>query len=62
MACILSGNDRMLAHFENIHLKLYTHSYFEECFHPILSKYNNSNNFCDFITSELYDTMSRRES
>ena len=55
MASLLSSNSRNLAYFDNIHLELSKPVYFEICFHPIVSKYQDSENrFYDIITNELY--------
>ena len=44
MARCLSSNGRISVHFDDIHLRLSTHGYFEVCFHSMFSKYENSKN------------------
>ena len=59
MASVLSSNGYISAHFDNIHIKLSTHAYFEVRFHFMLSKYENSRlRFYD-ITDELNLTSDR---
>ena len=55
MASLLSSNDCILVHFDNIHLKLSTHIYFEVCFHSILSKYENSKKVSSLMNSMEYE-------
>ena len=56
MASFLSSNGSISAHFDNIHLKLSTHTHFEVCFHSMLSKYKNSKKIY-FMMSSLMNSM-----
>ena len=59
MESFLSSIFRKIAHFDNIYLKLSTHTYIEVRFYPTLSKDENSKNeFYDIITNELYFQVS----
>ena len=40
----LFANGRISTHFDDIHMKLSTHCYFEVLFHCMLSKYENCKN------------------
>ena len=54
MASLLSSNDRVSVHFENIHLSLST-AYFEALFHSMLSKHEHSKRyFYDVIRDGIY--------
>ena len=44
MASVLSSSGRISVHFDNVHLNLPRHAYFEVHFHSMLSKYGNSKN------------------
>ena len=44
MVSFVPSDGRISAYFASINLKLSQHSYFEACFHSMLSKYENSKN------------------
>ena len=50
----LSSNGRILAHFDNIHLKVLANAHFKVHFHSMFSKHENSKNrfFYDVITND----------
>ena len=55
MARFLSSNGRISTHFDDIHLKLSKHGYFEVRFHSMLSNMKILKlDFCDNIIIELY--------